>query len=143
MKQLCISTVLLVLLCPALDRGQEPANRAGEQVAPLAWPASSMKNLPADYLQRQRASLVAGTNRLGRLHFGTSDSQDSIGWIRYGLPALILGRRVDEINQFFESDKFVVSANPKFGFSLFGVSYFRLYGLMNHRTGPMKGPLSR
>lgn len=102
-----------------------------------------MRNLPADYLARQRASLLAGTHRLDRLAFNTAKSQDSIGWVRYGTPALIFGQRVEEINQFFESDKFVVSANPKFGFSLFGVSYLRLYGLMNHRTGPMKGPLSR
>jgi hypothetical protein len=102
-----------------------------------------MKDLPADYLERQRASLVAGTNRLGKLNFNTSAGTDSIGWVRYGMPALILGKRLDEINNFFESDKFVVSSNAKFGFSLFGVSYFRIYGLMNHRTGPMKGPLSQ
>jgi hypothetical protein len=144
MKSFCFAAVWLVLLCPALLRGQqERANPTQQQGAPLAWPAPYMKDLPGDYLQRQHASLVAGTNRLGRLHFSTSDSGDSIGWIRYGLPALILGRRVAEINQFFESDKFAVSANPKFGFSLFGVSYFRLYGLMNHRSGPMKGPLSQ
>ena len=144
MKLACFAAVLFVLSFPALVRAQtEPAKAAGEQIAPLAWPAPYMKDLPADYLERQRASLVAGTNRLGRLQFSTSESRDSIGWIRYGLPALILGRRAGDINQFFESDKFVVSANPKFGFSLFGVSYFRLYGLMNHRTGPLKGSLSR
>jgi hypothetical protein len=102
-----------------------------------------MQQLPADYLDRQRASLVAGTSRLSRLHYSNTASTDSIGWVRYGMPSLILGERVDEINQFFESDKFVVSSNPKFGFSLFGVSYLRLYGLMNHRTGPLKGLLSR
>ena len=59
------------------------------------------------------------------------------------MPSLILGQRVDEINRFFESDKFVWSSNPKFGFSLFAVSYMRLYALMNHRTGPMKGLLSQ
>jgi len=144
MKRFCLAAIGLALFCPALARAQtEPAKAPDQQVAPLAWPVPFMQDLPADYLQRQRASLVAGTNRLGRLHVSTSVPADSIGWIRYGMPALILGRRVDEINQFFESDKFAVSSNPKFGFSLFGVSYFRLYGLMNQRTGPMKGPLSQ
>lgn len=143
MRSFRFTAILCALSLPMLVRAQtEPAKPTQQPAAPLAWPAPYMTDLPADYLQRQQASLVAGTNRLGRLHLATSESRDSIGWIRYGLPALILGRRVEEINRFFESEKFVVSANPKFGFSLFGVSYFRLYGLMNHRTGPMKGPLS-
>jgi Domain of unknown function (DUF1961) len=108
----------------------------------IAWPPQHMQALPADYLERARASLMAGKGRLARLHFNNTKSADSIGWARYGLPALILGERVDEINQFFESDKFVWSANPKFGFSLFGTSFMRVYGLMNQRTGPMAGPLS-
>jgi hypothetical protein len=108
-----------------------------------AWPPPFLQYLPADYLDRQRASLVAGTGRLSRFHFTHTTSADSIGWVRYGMPSLILGQRVEEINRFFESDKFVVSSNPKFGFGLFGVSYVRLYGLMNHRTGPLKGILSR
>lgn len=102
-----------------------------------------MRNLPPDYLERLRASLVAGTERLSRLHFSDTKSTDSIGWVRHGMPALILGQRADEINQLFESDKFVVLSNPKFGFSLFGVSYLRMYGLMNGRTGPLRGLLSR
>lgn len=102
-----------------------------------------MRNLPPDYLERLRASLVAGTERLSRLHFSDTKSTDSIGWVRHGMPALILGQRADEINRLFESDKFVVLSNPKFGFSLFGVSYLRMYGLMNGRTGPLRGLLSR
>lgn len=58
------------------------------------------------------------------------------------MPALILGQRVEEINAFLESDKFAWTTNPKFGFSLFSVSYLRLYALLNHRTGLLKGPLS-
>ena len=131
------------LLLPALSIAQQPSRSANSQaVAPIAWPPPYMQDLPADYLVRQQASLVAGKGRLDRLHFGTSKSTDSIGWARYGMPALILGERVDEINRFFESDKFAWSANPKFGFSLFSVSFMRLYGLMNRRTGPMAGPLS-
>jgi hypothetical protein len=102
-----------------------------------------MKNLPPDYLKRLHASLEAGTGRLSRLRLANARSTDSIGWTRYGMPALILGRRMEEINQFFESDTFAWSTNPKFGFSLFSMSYMRLYALMNHRTGPLKGPLSR
>ncbi len=101
-----------------------------------------MRNLPPDYLERARASLVAGVSRLGRMRSDTSQGADSIGWIRYGVPSLILGQRVEEINRFFESDKFAVSSNPKFGFSLFGNSYVRMYGLMNQQSGSMKGLLS-
>ncbi|MBI5686858.1 MAG: hypothetical protein HZC54_17460 [Verrucomicrobia bacterium] len=102
-----------------------------------------MQNLPAEYVERLRASLVAGTGRLSKLRYSDTKSADSIGWVRHGMPSLILGGRADELNRFFESDKFVVSSNPKFGFSLFGVSFVRMYGLMNRRTGPMKGLLSR
>jgi hypothetical protein len=133
MKRFWPAAILFALWSVAAVHAQQPLP---------GWPAPFMKDLPPDYLVRQRASLEAGTSRLGRLDFDTSQGTDSIGWVRYGMPALIFGRRVDDINEFFESDKFIVSANPKFGFSLFGVSYFRLYGLMNHRTGPMKGPLS-
>lgn len=112
------------------------------QNGPISWPPEYMKHLPRDYQDRQRASLSAATNRLSRLQLSDSQSRDSIGWVRYGMPALILGQRGDEINKFFESDTFAWSTNPKFGFSLFSVSYLRLYGLMNHRSGPMKGLLS-
>ena len=109
---------------------ETPPKGLARAVAP-AWPPPFMQQLPADYLDRLRASLVAGTKRLSRLHYSDTKSTDSIGWVRYGMPSLILGERVGEINEFFESDKFVVSANPKFGFGLFGVSYLRMYGLMN------------
>ncbi len=110
--------------------------------APVPWPPEYMQHLPADYLERLHDCLVAGTGRLGRLQFSDSTRKDSIGWVRYGQPALLLGQRVEEINRFFESDKFEWTANPKFGFSLFTVSYLRLYALMNYGTGPLKGPLS-
>src|SRR5262245_39567893 len=113
------------------------------QTKGIPWPPEHMKSLPPDYLERLHASLGAGTNRLGKLKLGVATKNDSIGWVRYGMPALILGKRPDEINKFFESSAFKWTTNPKFGFSLFSVSYMRLYGLMNDRTGPMKGPLSR
>lgn len=143
MKRFLGAAVLLIPFSPALNAQKSPENAPDQKVAPLDWPVPYMKDLPADYLERQKASLLAGTNRLSKLNFNNSGGTDSIGWIRYGMPALILGKRMEEINKFFESDKFVVSANPKFGFSLFGISYFRMYGLMNYRTGPMKGPLSQ
>lgn len=102
-----------------------------------------MKELPTDYLKRLHASLEAGTSRLSKLRLNNSKSTDSIGWTRYGMPALILGKRAEEINQFFESDTFAWTTNPKFGFSLFSMSYMRMYALMNERTGPMKGLLSQ
>jgi hypothetical protein len=139
MNRLWPVTLMLSLYFPALVQAQAAPPRA---VAPIAWPPQYMQNLPPDYLERLQASLVAGTSRMSRLRFSDTKSTDSIGWVRYGMASLILGKRVEEINRFFESDKFVWSTNPKFGFSLFAVSYMRLYGLMNHRTGPMQGLLS-
>ncbi len=110
--------------------------------ATIAWPPEHMRQLPPDYLDRLHECMIAGTARMSRLQAKDSKGTESIGWVRYGQPSLLLGRRVDEINRFFESDKFEWTANPKFGFSLFTVSYMRLYALMNHRTGPLKGPLS-
>ncbi len=109
---------------------------------PGVWPPEFMRNLPPDYLERLRATLTAGTGRLDRLDKREGKESDSIGWVRYGQPALLLGQRLEEINRFFESDTFIWTANPKFGFSLFSVSYMRLYGLMNRRTGRIPGPLT-
>jgi hypothetical protein len=108
-----------------------------------AWPPEHMRNLPSDYLERLHACMNAGTDRLARLKVSDSKSSDSIGWVRYGQPSLLLGRRADEINAFFESDKFEWNSNPKFGFSLFTVSFMRLYALINPRTGAFKGLLSQ
>jgi len=132
-RALLIGTVL-VLFGPAFASAQD--------TQPIKWPPAYMSQLPPDYLARLRASLDAGTNRLSKLKLDKTVSTESIGWVRYGMPALILGRRHAEINAFFESDTFVWSTNPKFGFSLFSVSYVRMYGLMNSRTGPLKGLLS-
>src|SRR4051812_32454029 len=94
----------------------------GAARADPVWPPASMAKLPPDYLQRLHASLLAGSARLDRMHFSDSEKKDSIGWVRYGQPALLTGAggRSAEINQFFESEKFEWTANPKFGFSLFG-----------------------
>ncbi|MFN0080827.1 MAG: hypothetical protein ACKVY0_30535 [Prosthecobacter sp.] len=109
---------------------------------PVTWPPEHMRNLPADYLERLKTCMMAGTARLERMKVSDSKSSDSIGWVRYGQPSLLLGQRVDEINAFFESDKFEWNSNPKFGFSLFTVSFMRLYALTNLRTGSCKGLLS-
>jgi len=143
MNGLWRAVVLCSLACPAPAPARAAAPTAPERtVTPVAWPPPHLQNLPPDYLERLHASLVAGTNRLGKLRLGNSTSANSIGWVRYGMPALILGKRVEEINRFFESDTFAWATNPKFGFSLFSVSYLRLYALMNQRTGPLKGLLS-
>jgi hypothetical protein len=110
--------------------------------APAAWPPEHMKDLPADYLARLHTSLSAGAAKLDAHTFDRAKSEDSIHWARFGLDALVLGRRREEINRFFASEKFTWTANPKFGFSLFSTEFMRLYALGNHRTGLMKGLLS-
>lgn len=102
------------------------------------WPPPHMQHLPPDYLARLKASMTAGAE-----HLGKKPSTTPIAWVRYGQPSLLLGQRVAEINQFFESDVFEWTANPKFGFSLFTVSYMRLYGTLNHRTGKVPGLLTK
>lgn len=139
--------ILCSLLALSLLQARAASSKAPEQGAPAAaWPPEHMKSLPPDYLERLHACLAFGVDRLGKSagKGKTNDGQgkDSIGWVRHGIPALILGQRVDEVNKFIESDQFVVIANPKFGFSLFGTSYLRMYGLMNSRTGPFKGLLT-
>ena len=120
-----------------------PTAALAQTSVPVAWPPECMKDLPADYLGRVHDGLAATARGMDRLHDSTSKSKDSLAWVDVGLSALILGQRVEEINRFFESDKFVWLANPKFGFSLFGVHYMRFYALLNRRTGPIKGPLSQ
>lgn len=115
---------------------------ATSHAGPPDWPPQHMQALPPNYLERLKACMNAGTERLTRMKTGESQSSDSIGWVRYGQPSLLLGRRADEINAFFESDKFEWNANPKFGFSLFTVSFMRLYAIANPRTGSCKGLLS-
>lgn len=128
---------LLIALCALLAIARPlPASAAD-------WPPQHMKGLPADYLQRLHDSLTAVASHLDRGNRRAATSDPSILWVRYGTGALALGQRVAEINAFFESDKFTWLSNDKFGFSLFSTEYMRLYGLMNQRTGVMKGPLSR
>lgn len=107
-----------------------------------AWPPEHMKHLPADYLQRVHATLSAGADRIAALDLAKARTEDSITWARFGIDALLLGRDVEKVNGFFESDKFAWGENPKFGFSLFATEYQRLYALFNHRTGLIKGRLS-
>ncbi len=116
------------------------AQAAGGQ--PHAWPPAHMRHLPADYLARLHLTLTAGARRLDAMEVATSKKEDSITWARFGIDALVLGRHVEKINRFFESDKFAWGENPKFGFSLFATEYLRLYALFNSRTGLMKGLLS-
>jgi hypothetical protein len=134
MKNASLTAVSLCLIGSALVHAQPPAKAA-------VWPPAHMDKLPKDYLDRCHSSLEAGTTRLAKLG-GKSSNNESIGWIRYGMPSLILGQKTNEINKFFESDSFVWTTNPKFGFSLFSVSYMRMYGLMNPHTGTMKGYLT-
>lgn len=130
--------ISLTLFFPARILAREqPAQNAKN---PTHWPPEYMQNLPQDYLDRLHASLMVGAGHVGRL--AKKESNESIGWVRSGMPALMLGQRVDEINHFFESEKFSWTSNPKFGFSLFSVSYMRMYAVMNDRTGGMKRILS-
>ncbi len=148
----CIRCLVLAVLAFAASAGYGsvaaaeaalPSVQAGTFTPKqITWPPAYMRDLPADYLERLHASIQAGTGRMDRLKLETTKPSESIGWARYGLNSLLLGQRSDEINRFFESEKFEWPANPKFGFSLFGVSFMRLYGLTNYHHGPLPGLLS-
>ena len=134
---------LLGVLAASVALLPGPAMAAQTAHQSAAWPPAHMKDLPADYLQRLHASLIVGAAKLDGVDFAGSKSEDSITWARFGIDALVLGRHVEKINRFFESDKFAWGENPKFGFSLFATEYLRFYALFNDRTGLMKGLLSR
>lgn len=143
-----IITIMTCVVSIAVAEDQPQSLRASNSPpahtnTPMVWPPDHMKDLPPDYLERQHASLVAATGVMDKLNDSNSKSEDSITWVRGGLAALVLGKRVAEVNRFFESDKFVWLANRKYGFSLFSTDYMRLYALLNHRTGLMKGALSQ
>src|SRR5262245_27633263 len=102
MKRFWRVTMVTGLFCLGPIEAQETSPKVPERtVTPVAWPPPHLRDLPPDYLERQHASLAAGTNRLSKLRLTNSKDTDSIGWVRYGMPALILGKRVEEINQFF------------------------------------------
>ena len=109
---------------------------------PHAWPPAHMQHLPADYLARLHATLAAGAVRLDAMEVATSKPTDSITWARFGIDALVLGRHVEKVNRFFESDTFTWGSHKKFGFSLFSTEFLRFYALFNSRTGSMPGLLS-
>lgn len=144
----------IVALVPSLDlvaARQTGASGAWEYeeflrrvcAAAVDWPPEHLRGLPPDRLARMRDTLAATAgNGLARLDYATAVPGDSIRWLRAGIGALVLGQRADEINRFFESEKFAWPENPKFGFALFSTDGMRLYGLLNRRTGPIPGRLS-
>jgi hypothetical protein len=56
-----------------------PPKALDQTFTAIPWPLPHMKNLPPDYLERQRASLQAGTARLSKLRLTDAKSTDSIG----------------------------------------------------------------
>lgn len=97
-----------------------------------------MKDLPADYLNRQRQALETQLESISKL----GPDANPVLWVRFGIAGLALGRHVDRINAYIEDASFEYRPSEKFGFSLFSQPYVRLYAIFNNRTGTMKGRLS-
>ena len=120
-----------------LEEGRlEPA--AVQTTAPVAWPPAQMSDLPADYLDRLRSALQRLADGIERL----KAADNPVLWVRSGIAGFTLGQHVDELNEYFERESFEYSPHKKFGFSLFSSSFVRAYGLLNDRTGVIKGRLS-
>ena len=129
----CVALHAIVCLC-----WLSTAARAEGTLA-AAWPPAEMRNLPADYLDRLRAALQVSANRFSEQELR---SKQDVVRVRVAVARLALNQDVENINTWMEADGFGYEGSDKWGFSLFSLPYFRLYGLYNDRTGTMTGRLS-
>jgi hypothetical protein len=103
------------------------------RAASLQWPPSVMANMPADYLERARASLE---QRIAITKL-TEDHQ----WVGYAIASLLLEQDVDIINEFF-ANRWKISVHADRGFALFSMDAIRLYGLYNAKSKSFPGRLT-
>lgn len=105
-----------------------------ERTQPAHWPPPFMASMPADYLDRARASLENGI-------VSTKLASDR-DWTNYAIASLLFEQDVERINQYF-ADVWPFQSQPKRDFGLFSLEEVRLYGLFNARSGVIPGRLGR
>ena len=74
MKYLWPTFIVIGLLDPVHAPAQEtPPKPSTAASKPIAWPPEFLRHLPPEYLERQHASLAAGTARMSRLRLSDTE----------------------------------------------------------------------
>lgn len=103
-----------------------------ERTQPTHWPPPFMASMPADYLDRARASLENGI-------VSTKLASDR-DWTGYAIVSLLFEQDVERVNKYF-AEIWPFDSQPKRDFGLFSLEEIRLYGLFNGRSGVIPGRL--
>ncbi len=139
MKFKLLSFVLVFLIAATTSRA---ANAVGGKTASAGQLLPYMKDLPADYQDRLRKSLMVMDERV----VTKLDKQQPVVWVNSAICSFALGQNIDRLNKHFESDAFDLKPSKKhleaYGFRLFSTSFLRFYCLYNSHTGVVKGLLS-
>ena len=104
-----------------------------ERTQPAHWPPPLLASMPAEYLDRARASLTIGITSAKLF-----SDQD---WTSYAIASLFFEQDVERINRYF-AEMWPFQSHPKKDFGLFSLDEIRLYGLFNGRSGAFLGRLS-
>ena len=104
-----------------------------QRVEPLHWPPPAMAGMPADYLERARASVALAITGAKLI--------DDYRWVGYATASLLFEQDVEIINAYL-AGPWEAPQHPEFGFGLFSMDTVRLYGLFNARSGTFPGRLT-
>jgi len=141
------AALIAVSMLPCAFAKTEAAPTADTPIPAHEFPPAYMANLPKDYLDRVHQSQIRSFQRgdnfqLADILKQPPSTKNSIGWIRWSIGGLMLGQRVDEINEFIASPSFMWGKHDKFGFGFFGTEMLRCYGLFKADSPYMPGRLS-
>ncbi len=155
-RQAIVSLLLLGGILWALHmftatRPSVPLNSQSAAVVGAAWAPAYMQNLPSDYLERLRQSLLVMVDNGSDLKCGDAQCSDAgtsdtalrpISWTSFGIAAFMLNQRTSDVNRYFASSHYVWPAHEDFGFGLFSVDYMRLYALFKSGSPYMPGKIT-
>lgn len=105
-----------------------------ERIEPLSWPPALLSGMPADYLERARASLAAAITG------GAARPMTEQRWVFYATSSLLFEQDMKAVNAYF-AEQWVMPQHPDWGFGLFSMDSVRLYGLFNRHSGAFPGRL--
>lgn len=104
-----------------------------QRFEPLHWPPPALAGMPADYLQRARASLAQAITGAKLI----SDYK----WVGYSVASLLFEQDVDIVNTYL-AGRWEAPQHRDWGFGLFSMDAVRLYGLFNGKSGTFAGRLT-
>ena len=104
-----------------------------QRVTPLHWPPAALADMPADYLERARASLEQ-TITAAKL-------VNNYEWVSYATASLLFEQDVDSVNAYLAS-RWKAPQHADWGLALFSMDAVRLYGLFNARSESFPGRLT-